>query len=170
MKTILSLCLALFAFTAHAQKITIPVDLQLSFELPEQTNSGNVVWNITTNIVVTNIFITNITTNTYVITTNSYSYVTNIVSGGGVSKLVPMTDDIIDPRKGSRLLKLITGPTTFTTSSFAQDAITTLYFINPQRHMMTFPPQAVWMGGVVTNQVRGAILIENVVGQLWLTP
>lgn len=148
------------------QKITVPavMTVDISFELPElppQTNDASVV--IITNVyyINTNIYTTvNITTNITVVGTNA--------SQG----IVILSNNIIDPSLGTRLLRNFSSPTTFTFGSFSpQNSYTTFYWRNPTRQRITWPPGVLWLNGTPpTNQIRGAVLFEQVLGnEVWAT-
>lgn len=86
------------------------------------------------------------------------------------SALIPITTDSIDPLMGLRLIRFVSGPAHFTLTNFVNDAYTTLYYVNPNGLSLNFPTNIVWLNGPApTNQVRGAILLESINGEIWAT-
>jgi hypothetical protein len=161
------------AACAKAQTLRVPIDL--SFELPIQsgTNGTIIINNITTNVyltITTNVDVTvldqRITTNTYV---TNITFITQITTNASTD-IVTLQDNVINPKLGIRLLKNITGATTFTTSNFSPSMFTTLYFRNPSKFQITWPTGIWWLGPMPTNQVRGAVLFEVIGSELWATP
>lgn len=174
MKTILALLLSfLFLTPCFSQKITIPANLLIEFELPPQTNETSVI--IITNIayyINTNIFITNVITTNIFTTINITTNITIIGGGIGTPKIVLLSDNVINPDLGTRLQRNFAIPTAFTLGSFATNSYTTFYWRNPNRQRITWPPGIVWLNGLPpTNQIRGAVLFEHIPseGTIWAT-
>lgn len=176
MKTILALLLSFVLLTpCFGQKITVPANLLLSFELPPQTNETSVI--IVTNVayyINTNIFITNvnhITTNVFT-TINITTNITVVGDTGGTPKIVILSDNVINPDLGVRLQRNFSIPAAFTFGSFKTNSYTTFYWRNPNRQRIAWPPGIVWLNGLPpTNQVRGAVLFEFMPseGSIWAT-
>lgn len=166
--------LVLFLFIAAcAQAQTMRVPIELSFEMPIPTNGTVIINQIVTNVyqtITTNVEVTvldqRVTTNTYV---TNITFVTQITTNASTA-IVTLPNNVINPKLGTRLLKIITGPTTFTTANFGNDTFTTLYFKNPSKFQITWPTGTWWLGQMPTNQARGAVLFENINGELWATP
>jgi hypothetical protein len=170
----LLLVIALF-IAAYAQAQTIRVPIDMSFELPIQsgTNGTIIINNITTNIyltITTNVEVTvldqRVTTNTYV---TNITFITQITTNASTD-LVTITNNVIDPKLGIRLFRIISSPSVFTTSNFSPSSFTTLYYSNPSKFKLVWPTGTWWLGPMPTNQARGAVLFENVNGELWATP
>lgn len=176
MKTILTCLLSFLLLTpCFGQKITVPANLLIEFELPPQTNETSVI--IITNVayyINTNIFVTNVNH----ITTNVFTTInitTNITIVGGATstpRIVILSDNVINPNLGTRLQRNFAIPTSFTFGSFQTNSYTTFYWRNPNRQLITWPPGIVWLNGLPpTNQVRGAVLFEHMPseGTVWAT-
>lgn len=177
MKTLLVGLALLLSLSLHAEKITLPAELklqtELTFDLPDQTNATTVV--IVTNVTVINTNVYYIVTNVYTtinITTNIA--ITQVMNGSsGATPIVILSDNVINPDLGTRLLRNFAVPTTFTLGSFkGTNNFTTLYWRNPNRQRITWPAGIIWNGAIPTNQIRGAVLLEYVVSdnQVWATP
>lgn len=144
MKTILSILLLVLALGAQAQTQTIRVPLNISVDIPLPASTNNV---------------TTITNNYFVTVTNAST------------ALVPLPTDAVDAKLGIRLIRFVSAPPTFTFTNFGPSAFTTLYWSNPAGFKLNFPTDSVWwLGPMPTNQLRGAVLIEAVGNEYWLTP
>jgi hypothetical protein len=100
------------------------------------------------------------------------TYVTNIfIITNASTLLIALPNDAVDAKLGPRLIRFVSSPPIFTFTNFAPSAFTTLYWSNPAGLSLRFQTNNVfWFGVIPTNQVRGALLIEAVGNELWLTP
>jgi len=154
MKTTISILLsALFALTLIAQD-TVRVPVVSYVDIPISTNGSTVI---------------NITTNVYNITTNIL--VTQIVTNVPSTSFTLLKNDIVDPALGNRLMRFMNGPSFFVFTNFGTDRYTQLSWNNPGRFPVNFQTNNVfWLGNAPTNQSRGVVLLEMVGGEYWLTP
>jgi len=147
MKTLfLTSLVALASLTVSAQT-TIKAPVVAYVEIPVQTNNNSIF--ITTNV-----------TNVYMST-----------NAPAQAPLVTLTSDVVDARLGARLIRFLGTPPNFTFTNFAPGSFLTLYWSNPAQFPITFPTKGVWwMGQMPTNQARGAVLIEKMGDEYWITP
>lgn len=144
---------AFFLLPCSAQ-VTLPI---LSGSVTFGSNTVSVI-NVTvvTNLIVTNVYVTNV----------FYTIVVPTPSG----IVTPLTGNVIDPLRGPRLHKVITGPTVLTLGAFDTTNSTTVVVQNPSRFPVTWPPtnQVKYLpGGAPPNPTNDwtAVLFEFIGGQ-----
>jgi hypothetical protein len=139
--------------SAQPPPAAVPLQLYFAMPLPLQTN----ITYVTNNYYAT--FITNITQVTQVIT--------NIA---GARLLVDMTNNVLaSPPPRTDLFKDITGPTTFTLGAFPPGSLFVLHLRNPSSFPITWPA-GIWpLGSLPTNEVRSAVVFEEVKGEIWVS-
>lgn len=135
-------------------QMTLPI---LSGSLTFGSNTVSVI-NVTvvTNVIVTNVFVTNL------------FYTILVPAPSGI--VTPLPGNVIDPFRGSRLHKVITGPTVLSLGAFDPTNSTTVVVQNPSRFPVTWPPtnQVKYLpGGSPPNPTNDwtAVLFEFIGGQ-----
>lgn len=158
MKTLAALFL-LVCLTAFGQTVKVPINLTAEIPLLGTNVYVTIVTNITyvtTNVYVTNLFVTNVT------------QVINMISPP--TTITPMANDIIDTRLGTRMIRVMSAPANFSFDNWAPNLYATLYWQNPNRLPLRWPTNVIWLTPAPTNQDRGAVLFEQVGKEMWATP
>lgn len=81
--------------------------------------------------------------------------------------IVTLTNNVIDPAIGVRQFRLVIAPTAFLTAAFQTNSYVSFYWANPQKQAITWPTNIFWLGPPPTNEVRGAVFLELLNGEIW---